>query len=352
MFEYSDPVGNGVLAAQDALDTYRDIVDAAYGSAATSTNAFERLGKIPASSSTEFIEWPAFPVTAGGNDQEIDAKRFLLQDEYVEWRVERDASGGVSTITFTTEFPEYYESLAEKGGQQLIAGIQDAIPGANPTNDELFGSGFDPAAATGAQRADAFRSQNVIPFFSNAQDVPNPWNNNQKGILCLGQKFNTLGALFNLAKECSVPNPAIPSSGQCAAVGGACGPSRNSDPRICTGAQDVAKIPRALSLQDPVGVVILRLNGTWRRNGVEFDINDPSVGQDIWEITRNGRRAKLQIEDNLTVDTEQIVSGAQVSRLLDVGAQVVSADPNDLLPQMAATTFSTRQVQLLKRSAE
>ena len=350
MFQYTDPIGNGVLAAQNALDVYRDMVDSVYGSATTSTNAFERLGKIPQLSPTEFIEWPAFPITANVGDSTVDDKRFVFQDEYVEWRVENDGSLNASTITFTTEFPEYYEALAEKGESELIAGIQDAIPGANPTAAELFGTGFDPQSATPSQRADAFRAQTVIPFLSGAQDVPNPWNNNQKGILCLGQQFNTLGALFNLAKQCSEPNPSIPSTGQCAAVGGACGPSRNSDPRICTRAQDVARIPRALSLQDPVGVVILRLNGTWRLDGNEFDINDPSVNQGIWKISRNGRRATFKQADKLTVDNDPIVSGAQLSRLLDVGAQVISAKPNDLLPQLAAGTFSTRQVPLLTRN--
>lgn len=244
MFAYSDPVGTGILAAQGALDTFRDILDSVYSDATTPDNAFEKLGRIPVASPTEFIEWSAFPVTASQDDTTIDNVRFVFQDEYVEWRVEREANGDVSQITFTTEFPEYYQALAEISEDAVFEGIRDAIPNAAPTSAEVFGPGFDPTNATASERSSAFRAQNVIPFSSNANNVPNPWNNNEKGILCLGQQFNTLGALFHLAKNCSVPNSAIPAAGQCAAVGGACGPNRSSDPQICTRAQEVARLPR------------------------------------------------------------------------------------------------------------
>ena len=348
MFNYSDPTAKGVLAAQGALDNFREAMEAQYETATDSDNAFEKLETIPVGSPTEFIEWVGFPVTANASDSEIDSERFVFQDEYVEWHVDKDTNGSVLQVTFTTEFPEYYEALAEVSEAALVAGIQDAIPGANPTTKELFGN-LDPSTVSPIERAAAFRKQTAP-----GQTVPaNPWNNNQKGILCLGQTFNTLGALFNLARRCSKPNTAIPSNGQCAAVGGACGPNRNSDPRICERAQDVAKIPRALSLQDPAGVTILRLAGTWRINGASIDINDPSSNSGAWTISRNGRRATLRIVDGLTINNNPIVSGTQVSRLLDVGAEVISAAENDLNSEaMAPVTRSAtnvRKIQLRTR---
>jgi|GEM_PF-2347372 len=349
MFPYTDPVLTGVLESNGALETYRELVDAVYQFAATDQNAFEMLDRIEASSPVEFIEWSAFPVTANVDDAVIDLDRLTFQDEYVEWRVERDTRGDVAQVTFTTEFSEYYEALAEIGEAALVAGIQGAIPDANPSTEELFGAGFDPANASASARAESFRKQNVVPFNSSAPEVKNPWNNNEKGILCLAQRFNTLGALFNLAKECSVPNASIPSTGQCAAVSPACASNRNSDPQICARSQDVARIPRVLSLQDPVGVVIRSLNGTWRAGDTLIDINDPATNRGMWSVSRNGRRASLKVQDGLTVDNDRIDTGTQISRLLTVGSQVISsASPSSSRPR--GRSVKARNVRLLTRA--
>ena len=146
MFNYSDPTAKGVLAAQGALDNFREAMEAQYETATDSDNAFEKLETIPVGSPTEFIEWVGFPVTANASDSEIDSERFVFQDEYVEWHVDKDTNGSVLQVTFTTEFPEYYEALAEVSEAALVAGIQDAIPGANPTTKELFGN-LDPSTA-------------------------------------------------------------------------------------------------------------------------------------------------------------------------------------------------------------
>jgi hypothetical protein len=161
MFAYSDPVGSGVLEAHSALFEYRIIVHTLY----------REFGILPQSASTLLeafdgvpieiaqVQWIAFPRTATGPDLEIDRNRYTggpddsgYQDEYVEWLVERDAIGNIKRITFTTEFPEYYEGLAAVGKEALIAGVGDAIPRANPTQAELFGDAFDPDSATSAAR--------------------------------------------------------------------------------------------------------------------------------------------------------------------------------------------------------
>lgn len=108
-----------------------------------------------------------------------------------------------------------------------------------------------------------------------------------------------------------------------------------------------------MSLQDPVGVIILRLQGTWRVGGRVIDVNDSSANQGVWTVGRGGRRATLRVVDQLTVNNEPIVTGAQVSRLLDVGAQVVSAAPAALLPIMAtAAVGSLRQAPLGMRGLQ
>lgn len=350
MFNYVDPIGNGILAAQGALTNYRELINSFYTLGENiSGTMFEKVERFPSSATSGSVPWPAFPLTAGVSDVQIDQQRWEKQDEYVEWRVTRDAAGQVSTVTFTTELPEYYEALAEVSEAALVAGIQDAIPGAAPTTVELFGTGFDPSLATPAQRASRFLARALSP---NGNKPSNPWNNGDKGILFLQQQFNTTGALFNLVGRCAVPNPAIPAANQCAAVGGFCGPSRNSDPRICQAAQDQSRIPLAITLADEPGIHIVKLSGTWRLNNVQFDINDPTANQSIWKIDRNGHRGTLRLPANVTLNGNPIDTGAQVSRVLEVTANVLTVSPGNLLPTVASGVPLRSSVQLSSRTKQ
>ena len=316
MFNCKDPGGS--LKPAKALANYRQSLHELYRvhaknpkSAFTFLEAFLEMppGKVPQEAA---VQWSAFPITAAGTNEEIDARRFDFQDEYVEWRVERSA-GKVKQITFTTEFLEYYEALASVGLAELVAGIQAVIPAANPKAVELFGAGFNPATSTPVGRASRFRSF--------AQQ--NPWNNGIKGILCLAQQFNTLGALFNLTGPAAIVNSTVPSGAICETLGGFCGPNRNSDPSIATAVQDLARANRDLSLRDPVGIEIVRLTGIWKRNGTQIDINDPAQNGGLWLISRTGRRAVLKNAAGLNVDGETLSSGAQIANRLRVNADHV-----------------------------
>ena len=65
----------------------------------------------------------------------------------MEWRVEK-TGGSLTRVTFTTEFTEYFEAVAEVGADALKSEIARIHPGAVPTDAEIFGAGFDPATAT------------------------------------------------------------------------------------------------------------------------------------------------------------------------------------------------------------
>ena len=140
MFDYQEPTGTGFLESQGALAVYRAIIHSFYsrfaslpGSGFTFAEAFEELadGVQP---STAGVGWKAFPKAVIATNEQIDAQRFDFQDEYVEWRTEKAAGGSVTRITFTTEFPEYYQALATVSHDALVQGIQEVIPGANPTH--------------------------------------------------------------------------------------------------------------------------------------------------------------------------------------------------------------------------
>ena len=326
MFNYKDPTGTNFLENQGALDEYRAILQSQYlrsasvpDSAFTLLEAFEELagGTVP---SVTGVSWLAFPKTASASFEEIDRDRFRWQDEYVEWRTEKDDSGSVTRITFTTELPEYYEALAEVSLDALIAGVKEVIPGANPTVQELLGVTSDPVFGRSRRFRRHLRE--------------NPWNNGEKGILCLTQGFNTMGALFNLLDKCGISRPGVAADTVCSIVGGACGPGRNSDPRICSAAQTLARNAQGLSLSDPVGINIVELRGIWRISGRQIDINDSTTNGNLWSISRGGRRAVLNIVDGLTLDGDLITSGAQVSQSLFVDAKVISA-PETSLPDWA-----------------
>lgn len=334
MFAYTDPTGTGFLQQQNALNFYRATVHQHYRDfARLPGSAFTLLDAFDANAQVSTVTWIAFPRTATASARDIDAKRFSFQDEYVEWRVER-AKDRIRRITFTTEFPEYYEALAETGFEPLVEGIRQVMPGAAPTAADLFGAGFNPDSASPDARASQFRLH--LPR--------NPWNNGKRGILCLTQEFNTMGALFNLVGRCGVVKPDIPSNAVCANVGGACGSGRNSDPFICTAAQDLVRGGNGLSLLDPVGVRIIELRGVWKIDGNEVDINNAAESQGVWTIGRNGRRAVLDLTRNVTIVNDPIASGAQVSAVLQVGADVISA-PDATLPAWAKLgQESSRQI--------
>jgi hypothetical protein len=329
MSDYPDPAGRNFLGNTAVATAFRQSMQGVYEefarqpqSAFTWLEAFDNLtnGQPPQQRS---VDWLAFPLLANATDAQIDQNRFTLQDEYVEWRAET-AQGRLTRLTFTTEFPEYFEAFAAVGTAALLQAVQDAIPGANPTVAELLGSLTNPDALPPIARVNGFRNRLRM----------NPWNNGQKGILCLTQGANTLGALFNLVAACGVRRAQGSPQDTCGQVGGACGPGRSSDPNVCAAAQQAARNNLGITLRDPAGVRIVRLEGLWELNGQEVDINDPATNQGIWVVSRNGRRGVLAGQNGLTLDGSPLVTGAQVSGKLRVAADLLAAAEN-VLPDWA-----------------
>jgi hypothetical protein len=335
MFPYSDPTTSGLLERHGALLPYRITLHGLYRNfAASPSSAFTMLEAFQGLHAVESVTvtWPAFPKMVNASFEEIDERRLTLQEEYVEWTVDRDGRGRVTRITFTTLFPEYFEALAESGMDALVTGIRDLYPDADPTAADLFGTGFDPSAASPTARARQLRSHSAR----------NPWNNGEKGILYLTQGANTLPALINLLAHCGVERSGITAGAVCAVASGACVPGRNSDPKVCEAVQNLARSRRAFSLADPAGIRILSLGGIWKRDGEEIDINDTTSNGNVWRITHGGRRAVLEVPETLTLIDDPVRSGTEVSILVEVGATVVFA-PEGSIPAWARTgSESTR----------
>lgn len=329
MFPYSDPAGRNFLGNDAIADGFRQQLQSFYDTYARRVNsgftwleAFDQLSSGQAPQEVT-VDWASFPITAQATDALIDRDRFEYQDEYVEWRAEAN-QGALTRVTFITEFPEYFEAFAALGFDDLVKAVQDVMPGANPTAGELFGSGFDSLSSTPLGRARTFR----------AHLEENPWNNGEKGILCLTQRFNTLNALFNLLAACSVRRTQGTPENTCSLVGPACGPARSSDPALCATAQRSVRADLGLSVRDPAGVRIVRLEGMWKMADEDIDINDPAQNRGTWAVSRNQRRAVLSVTAGLTLDGSPVITGAQVARKLRVAADVLAA-PNTALPEWA-----------------
>jgi len=214
-------------------------------------------------------------------------------------------------------------AYASEGVEEVVMAIRSVYPDADPTEEELFGLSLSdfPFPVSPDIRGRQFRAH--LP--------DNPWNNGEKGILCLTQQFNTRAALFNLVSTCSIHRDSGHPDDTCGAVGGACGAGRASDPVVCSLSQQARRGGLAVSFPDPPGIAISKLEGVWKMDGNPIDINDDSDGTNApWQISRGGRRASLRDVGRLLLDNEPISTGSQVARVLEVVADVVAAQEKHL----------------------
>jgi peptidoglycan hydrolase-like protein with peptidoglycan-binding domain len=408
MFPYQDPTGSDCLQRQGAIETYRGKLNAQYETSAITANTqfvpIRAFSGLPPSGPADqplmlrsgatfdsgSVDWNAFPLRSKTvSKAQVDADR-RLQEEYTEWVVQSNG-GKLSSITFTTEFAAYFQTLADLSFEALVAGIKEVIPNANPTVRELYGTDQKPLPLTadgvvgpatwellgrildrpasspptmrlGSQDESVKSLQTRLAwlglldakldgvfgpktqaaviaaqkryagggelFRRNLFD--NPWNNGQKGIFCMAQGENTLPLLFALLAKCSVPQVDLNAKEVCAAVSPSCVVGRSSDPSVCNAAQVSARNGKVLSLSDPVGVCIIKLQGGWKLGNDNININNPQENQGIWQVSRGNRRAVLKNLPGLTLDGAPLTSGAQVASMLQVGVKVSSAAAKDL----------------------
>jgi hypothetical protein len=151
MFTYQDPTESKLLQERGASESYGNKLAVRFAAAAkhpkTKFVTQEMLqGLVAASpSQTLTVPWIAFPRKRTSiAPRQIDENRSEFQEEYVEWASDYTA-GALTKVTFTTEFPEYFQALADVSFEALVAGVQTSIPGAKPTAMELLGVMTPPA---------------------------------------------------------------------------------------------------------------------------------------------------------------------------------------------------------------
>jgi hypothetical protein len=209
---------------------------------------------------------------------------FRPQDEYLEWRTERDAAGQITRVTFTCEPPEYWEALAE-GYPRGYKGPR-SHPGAGD-HAQVFAL-YRHLVGPRVQEADLFPGDVYEPH--------NRWNT-QDGIVHLTHGANTLGAEINLAAQATVlrKNDGGPIATENALIN--CSrfgtPGRASDPHIGFVVNQLAARGFSLTLLNPPGLYIHRLDTLgWTKPG-PGNTRVPT-GDVFWKIIRGSSARTLR----------------------------------------------------------
>lgn len=246
------------------------------------------------------IHWPGFPklvyaefptrreaYDAADQPSVVKGKKLsggrLLQDEYLEWFIHRDGNGKIVSVDFTTETQEYWTFLFSQS-KDLAARKYSTILGA----------------------------QVQVADISDASGRYNPLNrfNTTDGIIHLIQPNNTLPAELDIAAQATRPRTDdtgqvtsdVVSCSHCGSPAGLGEPGRNSDPTIAQSVNAVAATGCVLTIPDPVGLYIQKLDtkGWTGPAGIQ-----PSS---CWNVIRGNPtvRASFVVPPGHTLDEFQI----------------------------------------------
>ncbi len=283
---------------------------------------------------TTVIDWIGLPVRVTecvGRDQGLalldlllpGARTRRLQEEYIEWRVVRDAHG-IRRVELTTELSDYWAVLAAYQPQRTLELIAEFAGDADVPVDAVY-RGCDPfdAATTNAQREDAF----VATMLSG--EGRSPYNDGRAAICCMVQGTNTLRSLLRLALAAT--NPRVvrdPLSGglRCLTceeviplISGAAQAGRASDPVLVERLGRLAYEGRLVAFDDPLGVYIQSVEHTRLRtpDGELVPREWFTFGRGVCPTqTEDGRPRWQRVVFEPPPD-----SGLRVDRLIDVATE-------------------------------
>jgi hypothetical protein len=254
------------------------------------------------------IFWTAFPRLVQVNAPS-DRARWMqadqsrdVQDEYCEWSVERDPHANkITKVTFTSEGPEYWNTLATVNPTKVLALYKQFVNPAVQAND----------------------------LFRNGQYVPrNKWNNSTtKGAMHLIQQNNTLLAEINIAVASSIVrriNGQLLTDEQDLIACGQYGqPERFSDPHIGGEINKLARQQAAITIANPVALYIRDLSTAG------WSAPDGSNPKQFWTIVRGttqfGLRAVFEVPaargfvvGDITINGNPIEFAAQIADFITI----------------------------------
>lgn len=248
------------------------------------------------------IVWSAFPaqlLAETGSEKErwerADSSR-RFQDEYCEWGVERDPDGKITSVTFTTELPEYFEHLAAHDPERLVNVYREFVGPEVQLNDLIRDGQYS--------RVNRFNDPD-------ATDRPP---------VHLAHGPNTLGAAVALVAEATRPRKrngelltTKETLTQC--LGGA--PLRNSDPQIAAVLNGAARAGDEITLQDPIGLYIDGLTT------VGMETPDGADPASFWTIERGSQKHAMRARYEVPADRGYAVGDITINgRPIEAGAQI------------------------------
>lgn len=210
------------------------------------------------------------------------------QNEYFEWRVDRNAAGKITKLTFVTETPEYYQQLW----------LDDPAAVLN-----IYHTLVSPAV--------------VLADLRNAGGSYNKFNrwNTTDGIVHYIQNINTLGAAIGLSKG-SV-NSSAPFNDNYQARPGSATATTSVDPRVGFDINMLVRKGLNVTLNNPIGFYIVGWNdsGITRPNG--------SPAGNYWRIVRGVPGKVLRLEYQVPAALGFVIGDMKIGdRAIEYGGQI------------------------------
>lgn len=234
-----------------------------------------------------------------------DGRPLFGQDEYCEWSVERNDSGDIVRVTFTTELGEWFRHLAKTDPEGLIS-LYQGLAGEPVDRSEIVS---EDGSYVGCNAG-----------INSRTDGP---------IVHLAQGNNNLWAAISLAAEASVLRTrggAVVTDQKvlmrCAGLGAA---ERFSDPSIASTVNTEVSKGARVSLADPIGLYLAGI----RTEGMRLPPGHEELApQDLWvpERGKSGRVVRARFEapngafpiSEILLNGKPIVTGAQLAERVDV----------------------------------
>lgn len=265
------------------------------------------------------------------------------QDEYGEWRVERDpATQRMLRVTFTVESPEYWTAL--HGGQMPHLRTRRESP---PAEFNFQGSAQHAAAlysmllgTTVAPHELADRNGRYAPH--------NRWNTTH-GIVHLTHPVNALCTHVRLCADSTVCRQDAagrlithPEALCCAQASG--DPATHADPTIVGTINALVRQGAHVSLPDPVGIAIDHVDTSgWALPAAAAAARRPTAPCDFLQVVRGtpGRALRLVVQapagsglllDDLVIAGEPLRHGGQIAECITLKAVVRCSLAGDATP--------------------
>jgi hypothetical protein len=213
------------------------------------------------------------------------------QEEYCEWRVERNAAGKITKVTFVTESPEYWEQLWAVDRARVVA---------------LYQALVSPAVVEADLRVGGPGS---------AYDRFNRWNAADGIVHCTEHPFpalpNTLSAALGLSQG------SVNSFGARDNYEAAAGPPTSVDPRVQMDIGALSRKGLSITLREPIGIYIAGFDDTgWTKP-------DGSPVGNYWRIVRGSPGQILRLEYQAPSAASFVVGDIRIGgRPIEWGGQI------------------------------